>query len=360
MNEEEYWFFLTNIEGVFFDKIKRLLDFFGSPWEVYKADEKALFSAGIKAEDIDRIVYAKRNFRQINKLDYLYNEGIRFLYPTHPAFPAKLKEIPDMPYSLYVKGNLPDENLPTLAMIGARAFSEYGRACAKGLASDFAGAGIQIISGLARGIDSISMSSAIDAQGRCFGVLGCGIDIIYPPENFKLFERTLEKGGIISEFPLGTKPLSRNFPFRNRIISALSDLVLVVEAKKKSGSLHTVEYALSQGKDVFALPGRISDLSSEACNALIADGAGIVTSSKDIFEYFGLEDKTQFFQNKKNNFSLAKDYEVLYSCVEFQPKTKDEIIEEAGIDYKAGLGALIKLEIDDLIYEPSPGYYCRN
>lgn len=199
-------------------------------------------------------------------------------------YPRFLGQIRNAPRQLYVRGQLPDENTPSVAVIGARSCSIYGQEMAEWFAAELAMAGVQIVSGMARGIDGIAQRAALAAGGRSYGVLGCGTDICYPKENKDLYGQLLEKGGILSEHPMGTPPLPAHFPSRNRIISGISDCVLVIEAKAKSGTLITADFALEQGKDVFALPGRLTDGLSAGCNRLICQGAGLALTPKDILE----------------------------------------------------------------------------
>lgn len=200
------------------------------------------------------------------------------------AYPELLRQTKNAPKQLYVRGRLPDESLPAVAIIGARSCSSYGREMAQWFAAELAAAGVQIISGMARGIDGIAQRAALEAGGESFGVLGCGTDICYPAENRELYEQLIARGGLITEHPKGTMPLPMHFPSRNRIISALADCVLVVEAKEKSGTLITVDFALEQGRDVFALPGRLSDTLSCGCNRLLRQGAGLVLSPSELLE----------------------------------------------------------------------------
>ncbi len=198
-------------------------------------------------------------------------------------YPQALSHIRNAPRVLYVRGELPDGNRPSIAIIGARRCSSYGREMAEWFAEELAQAGVQIISGMAAGIDGIAQRAALK-RGRSFGVLGCGTDICYPEENRDLYRELTAGGGILSEYPAGTPPISSHFPRRNRIISGLADAVLVIEAKERSGTMITVDFALEQGRDVFALPGRLTDALSGGCNSLIAQGAGIVRRPEDILE----------------------------------------------------------------------------
>ena len=199
-------------------------------------------------------------------------------------YPQRFRELPQMPEGIYVKGTLPDEKMPTAAIVGARMCSRYGRVTSFDFGKKLAENGVQVISGMALGIDGAAQEGALAGGGRTFAILGCGADICYPRSNYRLYDQIPDHGGIISEFEPGTKPLPYNFPIRNRLISALADVVIVVEARKKSGSLITVDYALEQGKSVYAVPGRVGDVLSDGCNNLIAQGAGIAWSVETILE----------------------------------------------------------------------------
>ncbi|MBP5495166.1 MAG: DNA-processing protein DprA [Lachnospiraceae bacterium] len=212
----------------------------------------------------------------------LLRNNINWTHLNKADYPFRLKNIGDPPLMLFYKGRLPDEERPSVAIVGARECSPYGEKTAKMFARELSAAGIQIISGMARGVDGISQRGAISVGGNTFGVLGCGVDVIYPEDNRDLFEDILKDGGIISEFDPGTEPLRTYFPSRNRIISGLSDIVLVVEARKRSGTYITVTSALDQGREVFAVPGRITDALSDGCNNLIVAGAEIAVNSEAI------------------------------------------------------------------------------
>lgn len=214
----------------------------------------------------------------------LHKQGIRFVTEPEENYPARLRNVADAPFGLYYLGTLPEEERPTVSIIGARECSEYGRRCAELFGKTLAAKGVQIISGMARGIDGISQKAALDVGGNSFGVLGCGVDICYPKENQSLYEKLKQSGGIISEYIPGTQPKANLFPARNRIISALADILLVIEARMKSGTYITVCQALEQGREIYALPGRITDGLSDGCNRLIKEGAGIASSPEDILE----------------------------------------------------------------------------
>ena len=275
-------------------------------------------------------------------------------------YPKKLQYYDSMPEVLYIRGELPEPDKPVVAIVGARACSRYGEHQAYRFGRILGENGVQVISGLARGVDGMAHRGALDAGGKTFAVMGCGGDICYPPEHRELYERMKEgDGGILSEFPDGTPPYGRNFPRRNRIISGLADLVLVIEARTRSGSLITAGYALEQGKTVYALPGRVGDALSEGCNQLIADGAGIACSPEMLLEEIGIraERKVNFRQNSK--IRLASQEEMVYSCLDFQPKNIEDIYQETRLDTRVIAEVLLKLELDGLITEPVKNYYAR-
>lgn len=209
---------------------------------------------------------------------------IAFITPFEKEYPERLRNIPDAPAGLYVRGRLPAEKNITVAVIGARDCSDYGRYVAEGLGAFLGRNGVTVVSGMARGIDGISQWAALEAGGTSIGVLGCGVDICYPSENRALFDRLLEQGTILSEYPPGMPPKAMNFPARNRIVSGLADAVVVVEARSKSGTLITVDMALEQGREVFVIPGRITDRLSDGCNKLIKQGAAVLLSPEELLE----------------------------------------------------------------------------
>ena len=249
-----------------------------------------------------------------------YSTGqIRCIEKSDPEYPQIMKQYSSMPAKLYVKGRLPDPKRRTVAVIGARMCSPYGRMQAFRYAKALSVAGVQIISGMALGIDSEGHKGALEGKMPTFAVLGSGVDVCYPKSNRKLYERILwENGGIISECPLGSGPVSWHFPARNRIISALSDAVLVVEAKENSGSLITAGFALEQGKMVYAIPGAVTDELSRGCHKLIYDGAGIAYCPEIMLEELGISMEKVTQNGEKNNLGLARDLNMVYSCLDLR------------------------------------------
>ena len=280
---------LTAVPGLGQNSLKKLLETTGNIEEILSLrDEriKKITGRNVLGKLIrewkcnEAEVYSK----MIQYAQNLRNRGIRFVYCAEEAYPHRLKDIADYPFGLFYIGSLPREDRPTVSIIGARECSEYGRKTAELFGKTLGSKGVQIISGMARGIDGISQSAALNVGGNSYGIVGCGVDICYPKENEKLYNKLKINGGILSEYLPGTEPKANLFPARNRIISALADIILVVEARMKSGTYITVCQALEQGREIYAVPGRITDGLSDGCNRLIRDGAGIATSPEDILE----------------------------------------------------------------------------
>lgn len=277
-----------------------------------------------------------------------------------PEYPEKLKNYEDMPEMLYVKGRLPSSGRPSAAIVGARMCSPYGRIQAFHYAKELSQAGVQIISGLAWGIDSEGHRGALEGGTPTFAVLGNGADICYPRSSRGLYQRIIrEQGGVFSEYPPGTQARKYFFPARNRIISALSDLVLVVEAREKSGSLITAQWALDQGKAVFALPGPVNEELSRGCHRLIYDGAGIALSPEILMRELGLNCKNKIKSKEKDELGLASNLKLVYSCLDLRPKSGDFISQETGLPPEKTAAALVELEVLGLVREIGRHYYVK-
>lgn len=266
-----------------------------------------------------------KSYEVENEYEKLCRRGIFLVTKEEEAYPGRLRTIPDAPWALYYAGRLPVEGR-SLAIIGARECTEYGRHMAKEFGAYLAENGVQIISGMARGIDGISQEAALWKDGYSLGVLGCGVDVCYPECNRPLYEMLLEKGGVCSEYPPGTAPRAMLFPPRNRIISGLADAVLVIEAREKSGTLITVDMALEQGRDVYALPGRTTDPLSLGCLRLIRQGAGLVTSPQQLLEE--LQGGTEYMPSceQQELVFLEENLEKLYHLLDYEPQSASVLI----------------------------------
>lgn len=283
LKEKDYAHWLFNVPEVGNASVDKLLCSGLSCKDIYKMSPKELSKllTHKQVESIEKTRFIW-NFEEEDKK--LTDKGIRFVSRIDPEFPENLKNIPNAPFALYVKGKLPDPSIPSVSIVGARMCSEYGRFMARQFGRGLAMAGVQVISGMARGVDGIAQGAALEAGGASFGILGCGVDVCYPPENLDIYNSLETSGGIISEFPPGTAPKANFFPLRNRIISGLSDALLVVEARQKSGTSITVDTALEQGREVLAVPGRVTDRLSDGCNYLISQGAGVAISIEDVLD----------------------------------------------------------------------------
>lgn len=286
---KKYWVWLQQIPELGTGKFHLLLKRFGDPREVYEATDAEIRSAEklIGAKAMHGILTSRREC-DLDAAEKICSSGnVSVLTMKDADYPPLLKMIPVPPVVLYLMGKLPDSKKPALAIVGSRRATAYGYEAARKLAGEMASLDIAVISGLARGIDGMAHRGALEHDGYTLGVLGCGIDIVYPRENEGLFRQMSATGGIMSEYPPGMPPFPGFFPVRNRIISGISDGVLVIEAGRKSGALITVDHALEQGREVFALPGNIDSKTSEGTNHIIQQGAHMVTSAQDIVEIMG-------------------------------------------------------------------------
>ncbi len=359
MTDRETWFWLNNIEGIGNIKIRRLLEFFENPQHIYNAKEGELLQVqGIGSVEAAKITDSSTKESTRRRYEHYIQNGINCVFPFEKEYPAKLKELYDKPFILYYKGRIPDE-APSVAVIGSRKCSEYGRYIAREFGRILGSAGVNVISGLAGGIDSEAHRGCMLAGGSTYGILACGVDKCYPMYNYNLYMDMQHNGGVISEFPMETPTVPGLFPVRNRIVSGLADIVVVVEAGIKSGSLITVAHALEQNRTVYAVPGRIGDKFSEGCNRLIEEGAGIITSFDTILNELGIM-VSDVKNCEKNDNGLAREEKMLYSLLlDFVPKSLDSITAQSDMPYNAVLTGLIGLELKGYIKEISKNFYIR-
>ena len=305
----------------------------------------------------------------------MIKEEILMLKRDDPGYPPKMKELTGMPQTLYALGELPDPLKPSVGIVGARMCSAYGRKTAYEFGKILAENGVQVISGMAAGIDGSAQEGALDGGGKSFAVLGSGVDVCYPRGNTTLYNRLKHAGGILSEHPAGTAPLPYHFPSRNRIISALSDIVLVVEAKSESGSLITVDFALAQGRTVFAVPGRVGDALSDGCNWLIAQGAGIAYAPEAVLSELLIGRGTSaYFESRikkarlrhlsekrvKHAASLSEEARKVYEALSFEdPVYPDAIALKTLIDISAVRASLQELAGAGFVEEPERDSFLR-
>ncbi len=287
--------------------------------------------------------------------------GCRYVCRLDKDYPYRLERLARPPAGFYVRGRLPDENVPTVAIIGSRLCSQYGRLAAEEFGRTLALHGVQVVSGLARGIDGIAQNAACDAGGSSFGILGCGVNVVYPSENKRIYEKVLEKGGLISLFEPDARPQKAYFAERNSLISALSDLLLVVEAKEKSGTQITVGCALEQGRDIYAVPGRINDICSAGCNELIAQGAGIATSPESVLNALGIYPEYEFRQAVPGGGrpKLERLERKVYEQLDLYAMPMDKIAVLTRIPVPELSAILFHLMVKGYVREEGRNYYAR-
>ncbi len=375
LEREEYWHWFHGLGGISQKEKEELLKLCPDVAVWYEAGEAKrageLFGPECVKSDRQKdrrtqITEALEASEQREKLRKSYETAkmkkISMVCRESEKYPVRLKNIFLPPFMLYYYGELPKEDKPSLAVIGARNCSVYGEETAGGFSRQLAAAGIQIISGMARGIDSAAQRTAINEPGSAYAVLGSGVDVCYPKENKLLYTRLMERGGVISEELPGTAPASWNFPKRNRIISGLSDGIFVVEARENSGSLITVSYALEQGKDIYAVPGRIYEKLTEGTNRLIQEGAYLVREPEDILHSFSEKNGLILMENSNKNRSfekilLASREKIVYACLSLRPKHIEELREETEIPLPELTSLLFDMEMKHYIKEPLKNYF---
>ena len=353
---------------VWFDvlKVRQFLDTLpGGKEALFSMTADQVLSLGQMLSFSQMVQYEE--MRSLTKLNALYESfserGIGFVSEEDEAYPHRLRALPDRPFGLFFRGSLPDPDRPTAGIIGSRACTNYGKESAYFFGKELASKGVQIISGMALGVDGYAQRGAVSAEdtedsGRSFAVLGGGADICYPRENIGLYESLLHNGhGILSERPPGYHSLSRDFPIRNRLIAALSDVLLVIEAAENSGSLITVNLALSQGKDVFALPGRIGDRQSRGCNELLKNGAQVLTCPEDVLQYLGVAVKKDTV--KKSRLVLSREEKAVYDCLSTDMGTVDELLNKTALPLGTLQSVLLTLEIKGAVKKAPMGGYVR-
>ena len=286
LEEKKYWIWFSRIKGLGSRRKQILLKMYKTPEKIYNLKKEEILKIKGFNEFLANKIIDKDNKNNLeNYIEKMQKEKISIITIDDKEYPNILKNIYDYPISLYIKGNSNILDNYTIGIVGCRNATEYGIKAAQYFSYNLAKKGINIVSGLAKGIDSCAHIGTIKANGKTIAVVGNGLDIVYPRENQYLYEKIVEENGaIISEYPLGTEPEKMNFPARNRIISGISKGIIVIEAKKKSGTLITVDFALEQGRDVYVVPGNIKSLNSVGTNDLIKQGAKMVTKVDEIFE----------------------------------------------------------------------------
>jgi DNA processing protein len=356
----KYWIALKSIAGVGNITFPALVDEFGSLPAIFAAPVSKLSETPGISQNIATAISGFKGWDKVKvELEFLSKNDINIITYQDELYPVKLMNIYDRPPFLYVRGNLNKDDT-NIAIVGSRLASTYGKYTTERISRELALKGLTIVSGMARGIDSVAHRGALTAHGRTIAVLGSGLDVIYPPENKKLYADIIQNGAVISEFPLGTPPRSANFPTRNRIISGMSYGVVIVEAGEKSGSLITARLALEQGREVFAVPGSIDAAGSRGTNKLIKQGAKLIENTDDILEEFLPQfERTIVLKPHSiaNSEAIAAKSSEIFSAVDqkiidFISGSRvhiDDLISSTGLSSADILSALTTLELKGMV-----------
>jgi len=329
-------------------KFRALLDHFGDLEEAWRADAHELRRAGLDQRALENLLTTRTDISLDDEMEKIERQGVRVLIWDDPAYPPQLLNIYNPPPVLYVKGEILDEDQWAVAVVGTRGATVYGKEVTRQIGGDLARNRITVVSGLARGIDSEAHRAALDAGGRTIAVLGSGVDVIYPAESRRLAGIIAERGALVSEYALGTPPEASNFPPRNRIISGLSLGVVVVEAGERSGALITADFALEQGREVFAVPGNIFRKKSMGTNKLIQQGAKLVLSVEDILEELNLKMVSQQAEVR----AIVPENETEAALLEYittEPIHVDEIGRKSGLPIAQVSSTLALMELKGMV-----------
>ena len=356
--KQELW--LASLKGITHGKRRKLTEMYGSAKAVYNIEERRLHSCDfLKEQEIQLIQNSKKTWDLEREYQALESENVQLIAWQNEAYPENLKQIDNPPYALFVKGQLPEKEKFSVAIVGARRCSSYGAAMAREIAEELAKNEIEIISGMARGIDAIAARGALRGGGSSYAVLGSGVDVCYPADNKGLYNDLQNKGGIISEQPMRSAPLKANFPARNRLISALADTIIIIEAKERSGSLITADMALEQGKEIYALPGPINSELSKGCNRLIQQGAEILLGIDELLQNIVSDYRYSTKKQEENKIKLESKEKLVYSCLDFYPINLGKLMNKVNLPISEILNILVTLELKGYIEELSKNYYAK-
>ncbi len=352
MEDIIYWLGINSIPHLGPIRIQALLKKFGNPKEIFNASPNSIKEIGyIKSIAIKNIQEGIDKESIIKQIKLCEKNNIKILTLDSDKYPRLLKNIIDPPPVLFVKGDINVLDSFAIGVVGTRNATSYGRLSTKNIVSELAKNNITIISGMARGIDTISHKTAIENNAKTIAVLGCGLNICYPPENKDLMEQISLNGAVVSEFSPDTRPNTFTFPRRNRIISGLSEGILVTEAGLKSGALITTDFALEHGRDVFSIPGQINAPNHKGCNKIIQEGAALITSGKDILELLKKPYKTETYNRPKLN--LNEKEEMVYNNMGEEPIHIDILSQNCNSTPSKILGVLLGLELKGAIQQLS-------
>jgi len=358
MDERAFWIAFNRVPGIGPTRLTALLEQCGDIATAWKAPLQTLQAAGLDRRSIENLLTARKQLDPEVELAQVIRRGYGVFCWDDRGYPTSLRKIPQPPPVLYVRGRLEEQDELSVAIVGTRQVSAYGREVARELGGELARRGVTVVSGLALGVDAIAHQAAVDAGGRTIAVLGSSVDQIYPARNRRLALQVIEQGALVSEYPLGTKPEASNFPPRNRIISGLSLAVVVVEAGKRSGALITASFAAEQARDVFAVPGSILSPGSEGCNRLIQDGAFPVTSIGDLLESLQLANVVAH-QEARVTVPASPEEELVLQHISTEPQHMNEIMRAAPLGHSEVSSLLAMMELKGLVRQVGLMQYVR-
>lgn len=358
MDPKAYWIAFNKVPGIGSARIKNLLDSFDSLELAWNASIQQLRSTELDRRSLESLLEVRRTLDLASEWQRVQRANVEILTWDDDNYPENLLQIDLPPPVLYVRGELQTQDSWSVAIVGTRRASAYGREVAHQLATELARNGVTVVSGLALGIDAIAHQAALDAGGRTVAVLGSGVDQLYPAQNRSLALALSRKGAVVSEYALGTRPEASNFPPRNRIISGLSRGIIVVEAGKQSGALITASFAADQGRDVFAVPGSILHPGSVGCNELIQKGAIPLLTVDDVLEAL---DFTQVHEQKSTREAVPSDplEAELFSHLSSEPSGIDELVRRSAMTSAQVSSLLAMMELKGLVRQVSPMSYVR-
>lgn len=355
--DKRYWVGFNMVKGIGAVRLQSLIDHFGDLSIAWQAPMDALQAAGLSQKTAERVTQVRAHLDLEKILAGFASQGIEILTWDDATYPLRLKNIDQPPPVLYFRGTLISEDAWAVAIVGTRRISAYGRQVAEELASTLAANGVTVVSGLARGVDASAHQAAVKSGGRTIAVLGCGVDRIYPPEHVQLAGKIISRGALVSDYAPGTPPDASNFPPRNRIISGMALATVIVEAGDSSGALITAQFAVDQGREVFAVPGNIYALQSKGTNKLIAQGARPLLSARDLLESLNM---TRIIQQRevRKVLSTTDDVETkLLDILGHEPLHVDEIRNQTDIPIERVSATLVMMELKGLVKQVGGNNY---
>ncbi|MCC6804187.1 MAG: DNA-protecting protein DprA [Anaerolineae bacterium] len=364
LDVRKYWLAFSLVPGIGPKRLLLLAQAFGDLSSAWQASESQLRAAGLDAETTASLLRMQAQLDLDGEMSRIERASAHLLTPEDDAYPDLLRNLPDAPLTLYMRGTLVAQDELALAVVGTRKASGYGRDATAYFSRQLAAQGVTIVSGLAHGIDAVAHRNALEAGGRTIAVMGCGIDRIYPPDHAELARQIVQNGALVSEFPLGTKPEARNFPRRNRIISGVSLGVLIVEAPEQSGAMITATLAAEQGKEVFAVPGSVFNAASVGTNRLIQDGAKLVITVDDILDELNIarrkvEARALTKQIAPTGSSVGEQERAVLAFLNSDPLPVDELALRSSLPASELLGVLTLLELQGYVEADGRGNYRR-